>query len=131
MDVNWEGLTNVECSSNTGRMFLFGFIFRGFQHHITDRCVRTTVTCRHSIEGIPSISVVSNSYSVLNTNHDPHKISEWKKHAEPSSVVPLIIIREEHGMKDRGLTPSKYAIDCLGRRGPTPRILVGTMIMKA
>ena len=42
--------------------------FRGFGHHFADRRVRTPNTCRHSTE-VRSISVLSNSHSVINTNH--------------------------------------------------------------
>ena len=38
----------------------------GFRHHFTDRCVRTPDKCRHSIEGVLSMSVLSNTHSVIN-----------------------------------------------------------------
>jgi len=33
----------------------------------TDRCAWTPDTCRHSMEGVPSLSVLSNSHSVIKT----------------------------------------------------------------
>jgi len=45
--------------------------YRVFKHHCRDRCVWTSNTCRHSTEEVPSISVLSNSHSVINTNHGP------------------------------------------------------------
>jgi len=55
--------------------------FRGFGHHFTDRCVRTPDTCRYSIKGVSSKSVLSNSHSMINTNQGLHKLSECKQHA--------------------------------------------------
>jgi hypothetical protein len=61
--------------------------FRGFRHPSTDQCVRTPDTCRVSKEGVPSISVLSNSHSVINTNHDPCKLSEFKKPAQKNRIL--------------------------------------------
>ena len=52
--------------------------FRGFGHHFADRRVRTPNTCRHSTE-VRSISVLSNSHSVIDTNHGPYKLSHYKQ----------------------------------------------------
>jgi hypothetical protein len=60
--------------------------FRGFGHHLADRCVRTPNTCRRSTE-VHSISVLSNSHSVINTNHGPYKLSEWKQHAQNNRLL--------------------------------------------
>jgi len=43
--------------------------FRRFTHHFTGRCIWKPDTCRDSIEAVPSTSVLSNSHSVINTNH--------------------------------------------------------------
>jgi len=65
--------------------------FRGFRHHFTFRCVRKPDTCRHSI-GVPSISVLSNSHSVINTNHGPNKLSEWKKHVQTTDCCHTFVL---------------------------------------
>jgi len=49
-----------------------------FRHHCTDISVWTPDTCRHSVEAVPHISVLSDSHSVINTSHGPYKLSDWK-----------------------------------------------------
>jgi hypothetical protein len=43
--------------------------------------------CRQSVEAVPSLSVLSNSLSVINTNHGPYKLSEWKQHAQNNRLL--------------------------------------------
>jgi hypothetical protein len=70
-----------------GELQLQNSRFRGFRHHSTDQCVRTPDTCRFSKEGVPSISVISNSHSVIKTNHNPCKLSELKKTRQKQQAV--------------------------------------------
>jgi hypothetical protein len=44
-------------------------------------CVPTPDTCRHSIQAVLSISVISNSHSVTNTFHGPYIIVSVLEHA--------------------------------------------------
>jgi len=57
-----------------GEQQLQNLLFKWFRHQFTDLCVRTSDTCRYSITGVPSISVLPNSHSVINTNHGPYKL---------------------------------------------------------
>ena len=64
--------------------------FKYFRQHFIDRCVWMSDTCRHWIKEVPSISVLSNSHSILNTNHGPYKLSERKEHAQKKTVVTVV-----------------------------------------
>ena len=66
--------------------------FRGLRYHFTDRCVRTPDTCRHSIEGVLTISVLSNLHSVINTKHSPYKWSEWGKKTRSKQHTVVILV---------------------------------------
>ena len=60
---------------------------RALRYHFIDRCARTHGTSQHSIEGIPSLSIISNSHSVKNMNHSQNKISKWKQHSQNNSCL--------------------------------------------
>jgi hypothetical protein len=62
-------------------------LYRGFTHHLPSQSIRKPDTCRHSRVGVPSISVLSKSHSVTNTNHGPYKLSEWKQHAQNNRML--------------------------------------------
>jgi len=70
-----------------GETQLQNWRFRGLRQDFTHRRVRTPDTCRHSIQGVPSISVLSNSHSVINANHCPYKLSEWKQQAQNNRLL--------------------------------------------
>jgi len=47
--------------------------FGGFRHYFTDRRIQTPDACHHLIEGVASISVLSNSHSVTKKDRGQYK----------------------------------------------------------
>jgi hypothetical protein len=59
----------------------------GFTHHFPSQSVRKLDTHLHSAVGVSSISVISNSHSVINTNRGPYKLSEWKQNIQDNRML--------------------------------------------
>jgi hypothetical protein len=61
-------------------------LYTEFTHHFPSQSVRKPDISRHSTVEFPSISVLSNSHSQINSNHSPYKLSEWKQHIQDNRI---------------------------------------------
>jgi hypothetical protein len=62
-------------------------LYRGFTHNFPSQIVRKPDICRYSTVEVPSISVLPNSLSLINSNHGPYKLSEWKQHIQDNRML--------------------------------------------